>query len=57
MEEEIGTDNSDTRADKVKETQDHFIARQVEHNERVGDVRKDDVIEPENIDENEWCCG
>ena len=52
MEEEIGKDNSDTRADKVKEMLDHFIAQQVEQTERVGDLRKEDVIEPENVDED-----
>ena len=52
MEGEIGKDNSDTRADKVKERQDHVIAQQVEQHERVGDLRKEDVIEPENVDED-----
>ena len=51
MEDEIGKDNSDTRADKVKEGQDHSIAQQVEQHDRVGDLQKKDVIEPENVDE------
>ena len=50
MEEDIGKDESDTRADKVKEGQDHFIAQQVEQNEREGDLRREDVKEPENVD-------
>ena len=36
---------------KLRERQDHFTAQQVEQNERVGDLRKEDVIEPENVDE------
>ena len=52
MEEEIGKDNSDTRADEVKVRQDHVIAQSVEQHERVGDLREEDVIEPENIDED-----
>ena len=52
MEEQIGNDNSDTRADKVKERQDQFMAQQVEQNQRVGDPREEDVIEPENVDED-----
>ena len=50
-EEEIGKDNLDTRADKVKERQDHLMTQQVEQHERVGDPREEDVIEPENVDE------
>ena len=51
MEDEIGKDNSNTRADKVKERQGHFMAQQVEQHERVGDPREEDAIEPENVDE------
>ena len=50
MEEDIGKDESDTRADSVQERQDHFIAQQVEQNEREGDLRREDVKEPENVD-------
>ena len=50
--EQLGKDNSDTRADKVKERQDHFMAQQVEQHERVGDPREEDGIEPENVDED-----
>ena len=52
MEEEIGKDESDTRADKAKERQDHFIAQQHEQHERQGNPRRADVIEPENVDED-----
>ena len=52
MEEEIDKDNSDTRGDKVKERQGHFMPQQDEQNERVGDPREEDVIEPENVDED-----
>ena len=52
MEEEIGKDNSDTRADTARERQDLLIAQQVEQNERVGGPREEDVIEPENVDED-----
>ena len=51
MEEEIGKDNSNNRVDKVKERQDHFMAQQVDQNERVGDPREENVIVPENVDE------
>ena len=37
MEEEIGKDNSDARADKDKERQDQFMAQQVKQHERVKD--------------------
>ena len=52
MDEEIGKDKSDTRADKVKKRQDHFNAQRVEQHERDGHLRKLDVIEPENVDED-----
>ena len=55
MEDEIGKDNSDTGADKFQERQDHFMAQQVEQKERVGYPREEDVIEPENVDENMNC--
>ena len=51
VEEEIGKDNSDNRADKLKERQDHFMAQHVEQNERVEDPQEENVIEPENVDE------
>ena len=50
MEEDIGKDEKDTRADKVKEGQDHFVAQQVEQHERERDLRREDVKEPENVD-------
>jgi hypothetical protein len=50
LEEEIGKDSSDNRGDKVKERQDHFLAQQVEENERV-DPRDENDIEPEAVDE------
>ena len=52
MQEAIGKDMFYNRADKVKERQDHFIAQQVEQHEREGDLRKENVIEPENVDED-----
>ena len=50
MEDEIGEDNSDNKADNVKQRQDHFMAQHVEQNDRV-DPREGNDIEPENADE------
>ena len=52
LEGEIGKDSLDTRGEKVKERQDHFIAQQVEEHERV-DPRSENepIAEPEVADE------
>ena len=53
MDEEIGKIASDTRADKAREGQDHYIAQQVQqgeqNEEREEDLRKEDIAEP-NVD-------
>ena len=47
MEEDIGKMASDTRADKARERQDHYMAQQVQqgeqNEEREEDLRKEEI--------------
>ena len=53
MEEEISKDASDTRAEKAKERQDHYIAQQIQQeDERERDPRNNDEHEPKKVDED-----
>ena len=56
MEGEIGKIASDTRADKARERQYHYMVQQVQqgeqNEEREDDLRKEDIAEP-NVDMND----
>ena len=56
MEEEIGKIASETRADKARKRQDHYMAQQVQQGEQLGEregnLRKEDIAEPnEDMDD------